>query len=349
MTEVREDLAALPGASGSMDRHAEEYPLLHCGHLRSLRWVRVMVTADFDEGRIGGFERQDAPLYQIYGMLEAAAKDSCPDCPTPTPTGCPPKLQHSSHGTRTQRRSRQQGNDTGNWPLLGVSLRAAQPDVLAVRQAIHVTQQGQGSTIDKARGGGANSGRVVIFMLGSSRNIEGDGPCFSISVLFCQRNRVHEICQLKIATARPRHAFWRRRIPMPASPRHRARCNRHEARAGIVALISCCLVRLSTGGLGPPDEIVSLPACTRRRIRRGAALLSRLGPLSFSSDKQGRWKALFFAVLNGTAVSEPEPVKFSCDPENWAHGQATSESTAKDIISARISFLARAEIVPLLD
>ena len=45
---TREEMAALPGASGSMDRHAEEYPLLHCGHLRSLHWVRVMVRGDFE-------------------------------------------------------------------------------------------------------------------------------------------------------------------------------------------------------------------------------------------------------------------------------------------------------------
>ena len=87
---------------------------------------------------------------------------------------------------------------------------------------------------------------------------------------------------------------------MPASPRLRARCNLHEARAGLVALISCCLVRLSSGGLGPPCVIVSLPACTQRSICRGAAL------------------------------------------ETWACGQATSESIAQDLISARVS-------VPLLD
>ena len=130
---------------------------------------------------------------------------------------------------------------------------------------------------------------------------------------------------------------------MPASPRHRACFNRHEALARIVVLFSCCLVRLSTGGLG-----VSLPARTQRTICRGAALAS-LDPLAFSGDNRGRCKAQFFAVLNGTAISDPERVRFSCDPENWAYGQATSESTAKDIISARISSPAPAAIVPLLD
>ena len=98
----------------------------------------------------------------------------------------------------------------------------------------------------------------------------------------------------KIATARARHTSRRRQIPMLASPRHRARCNRHEARAGIVALVSCCLVRLSSGGLGPPDETaLSSPACTQRSICRGTALANSLDPLAFSGDKRDHSKALF--------------------------------------------------------
>ena len=60
----------------------------------------------------------------------------------------------------------------------------------------------------------------------------------------------------EFATACARHTLRRRRIPMSTCPRHRARCDRHEARAGTVALTSCCLVRLSMGGSGPPDETV---------------------------------------------------------------------------------------------
>ena len=82
---------------------------------------------------------------------------------------------------------------------------------------------------------------------------------------------------------------------------------------------------------------------------RGAALASRLDPLAYIDDKRGRSEALYVAVLDGTSISDPEPVRFSCDPENWAHGQATCESSAKDIISDRISVPARAAIVPLLD
>ena len=42
-------------------------------------------------------------------------------------------------------------------------------------------------------------------------------------------------------------------------------------------------------------------------------------------------KPLFFAVLDGTSSSDPEPVNFSSDPENWACGRIPSESAAKDI------------------
>ena len=78
-------------------------------------------------------------------------------------------------------------------------------------------------------------------------------------------------------------------------------------------------------------------------------LASRLDPLAFSGGKRGRSKALFLAVRNGTSVSDPEPVNFSCGPESWAYGQTTSEATAKDIIFARISIPTRAAIVPPLD
>ena len=52
---------------------------------------------------------------------------------------------------------------------------------------------------------------------------------------------------------------------------------------------------------------------------------------------------------DGTSITDPETANFSCDLESWAWGRNTSETTAKDIISARISFPAGAAIVPLLD
>ena len=136
----------------------------------------------------------------------------------------------------------------------------------------------------------------------------------------------------EIATARCRHTSKRRRIPMPASARRRARCYRHDARAGIVALTLCCLVRVSTGGLGPPGDIVSLPACTQQIVRRGAAPSSRLEPLSFCKARP----------LQSTV--------FRCAQRNcYLRSQATSESTSQDIISPQSSFSARAAGVPLLD
>ena len=136
---------------------------------------------------------------------------------------------------------------------------------------------------------------------------------------------------------------------MPANPRHRARCDRHEARTVIVALMSCCLVRLSFGGLGPLGETVSLPACTQRSVLRGAALASRVDPLILSGYERGRSNALSFAELNGTSIPDPEPVSCSCDPDNWAHGRHTPGTSAKNILSAGISFSPRAAIFPLLD
>ena len=180
---------------------------------------------------------------------------------------------------------------------------------------------------------------------------QGVWPEFFALILFLSRETEStKFASEEIATARSRHTSRRRRIPMPASPRRRARCKIHEAGAMIVALMSCYLVRLGNGGLSPPGEIaLSLPACTQRSICRGAAFASRLDPLACSGDTRGRSKALFFAVLNATFISDPEPVNFSCDPENWSCGEATSDSTARGVISARISFPACAALAPLLD
>ena len=54
--------------------------------------------------------------------------------------------------------------------LLGLSQPGARPDVPAVRQAIQVRQQGQGSKGAKATEGGANYDRVVIFMMLAHRD-----------------------------------------------------------------------------------------------------------------------------------------------------------------------------------
>ena len=76
---------------------------------------------------------------------------------------------------------------------------------------------------------------------------------------------------------------------MPASPRRRARCNRHEARAGIVALISCCLVRLSSGGLG---LLGRLSHCQRARSEVFAVV-----PL-----QRAAWTRWFSVVISEAAA-----------------------------------------------
>ena len=119
---------------------------------------------------------------------------------------------------------------------------------------------------------------------------------------------------------------------------------------GIVALISCCTVRLSPGGQGPSDKTAcrTLPACALQSICRGAIQESRFDPLAFIGDTRPLHRT-FFAVLNGASITDPEPVHVASDPQKWAYGQSTSVRTAKHVISACISFLARAACVPLLD
>ena len=165
--------------------------------------------------------------------------------------------------------------------------------------------------------------------------------CITVSP-FSRETVFTKLVSEEIAAARSRHNSRRRRIPMPASPHHRARCNRHESRAGIVALTYCCVVRLSNGGLGPPDEIVSLPACTRRNIRCGAALASRRDPLAFSGDKRGAAKCCFSLCL----TEHP----FQTQNLSIFHATQTTGPTGASLPSrARISFPTRAAIVPLLD
>ena len=61
----------LPSESWSWQRHAKEHLLHHCGHLRTLRRVIVMMAGALDEGRFGGFERQ-----HVHVILESGAKDN---------------------------------------------------------------------------------------------------------------------------------------------------------------------------------------------------------------------------------------------------------------------------------
>ena len=149
--------------------------------------------------------------------------------------------------------------------------------------------------------------------------LRGDGKLIFIAFLssLSSETRFSNFVRDEFATACARHTSKRRRIPMSTCPRHRARCVRHEARAGTVALTTWCLVRLSIGGSGPPDgTFLSPSACTRRSARRGAAFASRLDPLLASGDKRGRSKALTFAVFIGTSITDFRTCQFFRLPEN---------------------------------
>ena len=61
-------------------------------------------------------------------------------------------------------------------------------------------------------------------------------------------------------------------------------------------------------------------------------------------DKRGRSTALFFAVLNGTSTSDPEPVNFSYDPENASYLRV---SRKRHHLRSH-QFSSRAAILPLL-
>ena len=138
---------------------------------------------------------------------------------------------------------------------------------------------------------------VLAIMHGATGDTKAGGPCFLHYCLpFSWETEFTKFISEEIATARSRHNSRRRRIPMPARPRHRARCNHHEARAGKLTP-SCRVVSYGSAMevcLGPPDEIASR---THRSIRCGAALASRQNPLGFSGNKRGRSNALFSLCL----------------------------------------------------
>ena len=149
---------------------------------------------------------------------------------------------------------------------------------------------------------------------------------FALIFLFSKETVFTKFASEETTTARARHSSRRRRIPMPASPHHGARCNRHEARAGIVLyrVVSC----------GSAVEVLaflrrfalSLPACTQRGTRRGAAKGSAEHLLQIQN------------LSNFHATQRAGPT----DEISQRQPQKTSSPLA-------ISFPACAAIVPLLD
>ena len=144
----------------------------------------------------------------------------------------------------------------------------------------------------------------------------------------------------KVVSEEDRHSSFPSKLTAASDPD----AGQPEARAGIVALMSCCLVRLSNGCLGRLDEIaLSLLACTQRSICRGAALASLLDPLTLSGDKRRRSKALF------SLCSTEQIQNLSIFHSTQRTGSTDKLHPAKDTFSARISSAACAAIVPLLD
>ena len=132
---------------------------------------------------------------------------------------------------------------------------------------------------------------------------------------------------------------------MHTSPRHHARCNRDEARARIVALMTCCFVRLSNGGWA---LLVRLSHCKRARSEVFVVV-----PV---------WRAAWIrwlSVLKSEACFSLCLTEQPSQIQNQSDFRATQKTGPTDkplpsrpqeiIISARISFSARAAIVPLLD
>ena len=140
-SEVRVDLATLPEESRGVSS--------------SFLFSSVMVTGDLDEGRIGGAERHHAIVCQIYGMLESAAKASCSDCPTPTPTrrpGPPAEAVIAWHREAAALETAKQEHI--ELAAVGLSQPGARPEVPAVKQAIESGNKDRGAKAQRSKKAG---------------------------------------------------------------------------------------------------------------------------------------------------------------------------------------------------
>ena len=270
----------------------QQQPLLHhCGHFRTLRRVIVTVEGSLDEDRIGGFERQHAMLCQISGILEYAAQDTGqirPEIRSCSDIGRPPGSAedgeeaacggHWMENERSRTRARIAPASTTTTTCESTHRGETCPS----RRTAGTGRQGRRS---QRRRGKLRPGRDVDDagpgqLRDRARRLPPIQSGWPISS-FSSESDFTKFVSEEIATARARYTSRRRQNPMPASPHHRARCNLHEARARVLALLSCCLVRLSNEVWALLMRLLSSPACTQRSICHGAAPASRLDPLAF--------------------------------------------------------------------
>ena len=190
--DSRETGSLLGGASRSGDssRGIRERRAPRRGVSSSFLFSSVMVTGDLDEGGIGGAERDHAIVCQIYGMPESAAKASCSDCPTPTPTRRPGRPAEVSAVIAWHRGAA--ALETANQEHMELAAAGAVPARRSTRRPCgETTHSSQATRTGEQRPKGqrrrANLDWVVIFMMlaqlalatvhGSSRDIKAGGPC----------------------------------------------------------------------------------------------------------------------------------------------------------------------------
>ena len=225
-----------------------------------------MVEVSLREGSIRGVDRQHALVCQIFGILQSAAKDnghdlagSSPLLGLPGPDPRPNVLWSPAEASAVDARHREAGAPEATKKQLMAPTEGERPKPrarISPTTTTATTCESRPNRRNRKRERKGQSSRAKSRL---GHDLHDAGPphprgrarqfprhVFCIDFLFSRETEVSKLVSEEITTPRARHTSRRRRIPMPASPHQRARCNRHAARARIVALISCSLVRLST-------------------------------------------------------------------------------------------------------
>ena len=126
------------------------------------------------------------------------------------------------------------------------------------------------------------------------------------------------------------------RIPMPASPRHRARCNRHEARSGIIAFVSSYGSAMEAWVL-----LMRLSHCQRARSEVFAVVALQRAAWT-------RWLSVVVSKAASKLCSQLCSTEHTCQTQNLSIFHATQSTGPTDAsLGRRISFPIRAVIVPV--